>query len=170
MNKMYFKEATQLFGIHPSHLLARAEFEMKTLECTMRKVGELYARTVKELWNLQLYQSAIELEHIWYNSPLHGEHKKLKLYIYEIKSSLGLKDRLSKMDIEHAREVPLTKLLGRKGPFKCPYHNEKTPSLFIKHHYFKCFGCGEKGDNIKLIMKTHHLDFKSAVTYILDHE
>lgn len=172
-SKLHFKEAVRLFDIDTFSLkdfLCRAELEVKVLEGTLRKYNELYSHTVDEMWNAHLYYDAIQLEKFWMLSPLHKEHKRLILYIYEIKSFLGLNNRLSQMDIERARRVPLTNILGRKGPFKCPFHNEKTPSLFVKQHYFKCFGCGEKGDNITFVMKTNHLDFRSAVAYILEHE
>ena len=47
----------------------------------------------------------------------------------------------------------------------CPFHNEKTPSLSIKQdgQFFKCFGCGESGNVITLIMKLENVDFLTAV-------
>ena len=29
---------------------------------------------------------------------------------------------------------------------RCPFHDEKTPSLSVKDNKFKCFGCGAGGD------------------------
>ena len=47
----------------------------------------------------------------------------------------------------------------------CPFHNEKTPSFSIKQdgQFFKCFGCGESGNVITLVMKCENVDFLSAV-------
>lgn len=47
----------------------------------------------------------------------------------------------------------------------CPFHNEKTPSLSIKQdgQFFKCFGCGESGNVITLVMKSENVDFMTAV-------
>jgi len=47
----------------------------------------------------------------------------------------------------------------------CPFHNEKTPSLSIKQdgQFFKCFGCGESGNVITLVMKLDNVDFITAV-------
>lgn len=47
----------------------------------------------------------------------------------------------------------------------CPFHNEKTPSFSIRQdgQFFKCFGCGESGDVITLIMKLENVDFLTAV-------
>ena len=47
----------------------------------------------------------------------------------------------------------------------CPFHNEKTPSFSIKQdgQFFKCFGCGESGNVITLVMKMENVDFMTAV-------
>ncbi len=47
----------------------------------------------------------------------------------------------------------------------CPFHNEKTPSFSIKQdgQFFKCFGCGESGNVITLVMKSENVDFLTAV-------
>ncbi len=47
----------------------------------------------------------------------------------------------------------------------CPFHNEKTPSFSIKQdgQFFKCFGCGESGNVITLVMKVENVDFMTAV-------
>ena len=47
----------------------------------------------------------------------------------------------------------------------CPFHHEKTPSFSIKQdgQFFKCFGCGESGNVITLVMKSENVDFLTAV-------
>ena len=47
----------------------------------------------------------------------------------------------------------------------CPFHTEKTPSFSIKPdgQFFKCFGCGESGNVIGLVMKLENVDFLTAV-------
>ena len=47
----------------------------------------------------------------------------------------------------------------------CPFHNEKTPSFSIKQdaQFYKCFGCGESGNVITLVMKMENVDFLTAV-------
>ena len=51
----------------------------------------------------------------------------------------------------------------------CPIHNEKTPSFSIKQdgQFFKCFGCGESGNVITLVMKMENVDFLTAVEILL---
>lgn len=155
--------------VSADYLLLQKTQELEELESVMRKFASLYGSTVQCMWDRKEYSDAICLESIWAESPLHAQHKNLQSYVYEIQS-LFRSDRLSPVDIERARRVPLKNVLGGRGPFKCPFHSERTASFYIKKHYYTCFGCGEKGDNIKLVMKLKHLDFKNAVLYLLQHE
>ncbi|MDE5753278.1 MAG: DNA primase, partial [Oscillospiraceae bacterium] len=47
----------------------------------------------------------------------------------------------------------------------CPFHVEKTPSctIYPDTHSFYCFGCGESGDVITLLMKMDDLSYMNAV-------
>lgn len=77
-----------------------------------------------------------------------------------------LEELRSKCDIVDVASRYMT--LSRRGSnfwACCPFHNEKTPSLSIKHdgQFFKCFGCGESGNVITLIMKLENVDFLTAV-------
>lgn len=50
---------------------------------------------------------------------------------------------------------------------KCIFHNEKTSSLVIKDKgqgaFFKCYGCGESGDIINIVMKKEGLSYIESV-------
>lgn len=54
---------------------------------------------------------------------------------------------------------------GRKWKGLCPLHKEKTPSFQVDPElgFFKCFGCGEGGDAIKLHMLLTGDDFAGAM-------
>ena len=47
----------------------------------------------------------------------------------------------------------------------CPFHDEKTPSFVVHQEaqYFKCFGCGAKGDVIEFVKLYEKCDFNAAV-------
>jgi DNA primase len=52
----------------------------------------------------------------------------------------------------------------------CPFHEERSASFSVdpvKKVYF-CFGCGEKGDVIDFVQKTHGLDFVQALEFLAD--
>lgn len=56
---------------------------------------------------------------------------------------------------------------GRK-PIKCFLHTEKTPSLSfdIKRNRWKCYGCGEGGSVIDLVMKWNKQNFQDACSWL----
>ena len=77
-----------------------------------------------------------------------------------------LEDLRGKNDIIDVASKYMT--LNRRGAnfwACCPFHNEKTPSFSIKQdgQFFKCFGCGESGNVITLVMKMENVDFMTAV-------
>lgn len=59
--------------------------------------------------------------------------------------------------------------INSKGYSLCFMHNEKNPSLHInkKNNKFHCYGCSESGDVIKLVEKKLHIDFYSAVNWLI---
>lgn len=50
----------------------------------------------------------------------------------------------------------------------CPFHEDKKPSLkfWTEINSWKCYGCGEKGTNIDLVMKKKDLTFHEACEWI----
>ncbi|MBV9653837.1 MAG: DNA primase [Acetobacteraceae bacterium] len=58
-----------------------------------------------------------------------------------------------------------TKLVraGRQWRACCPFHGEKTPSLYVYDDHFHCFGCGAHGDAISFVMQSDGAGFIEAV-------
>ena len=52
--------------------------------------------------------------------------------------------------------------VSKKGFCKCPFHQEKTPSMKIYKDSFHCFGCGSSGDIFAFVQKHDNCDFKTA--------
>lgn len=52
----------------------------------------------------------------------------------------------------------------------CPFHAEKSASFHVVDRgadsFFKCFGCGERGDAIALARKLHRVGFRDAVRIV----
>ena len=50
----------------------------------------------------------------------------------------------------------------------CPFHHERTPSLYVytADQQYHCFGCGVHGDIITLIQEKEGLDFMGAVEWL----
>lgn len=43
--------------------------------------------------------------------------------------------------------------VGRNGMTKCPFHDDREPSMKLNGDYFYCFGCGAHGDVIDFTAK-----------------
>lgn len=90
------------------------------------------------------------------------EAKKMDWILSPPKTKNGITPRM----IERAREYPIEDLFGnvsRSHFVKCPFHEEKTASAYLKGNYFYCFGCGAHYDTIGLLMARDNLTFPEAV-------
>ena len=81
-------------------------------------------------------------------------------------------ERIDERALEAAKDVPIEDILAERGiqvlrhKALCPFHNEKTPSFsvgFKGKNRYKCFGCGESGDSVELVMKLDKVDFATAI-------
>lgn len=83
---------------------------------------------------------------------------------YTGKESSG---RITKTDIERARQFPLESLLSniRNNKTNCisGIHEDKHPSLDIRNNFAYCYSCGFHGDAIAVYMKVAGVDFVTAV-------
>jgi hypothetical protein len=76
------------------------------------------------------------------------------------------------IDLKELIESETGERFNKEGFIKCPFHNEKTPSLSIKFFpdrnksKFMCWGCKEQGDAIDFITKFKKLDYKAAREYL----
>jgi len=63
--------------------------------------------------------------------------------------------------------VPLKKA-GREFKACCPFHDEKTPSLWVSpdKQFYHCFGCGAHGTALGFLMQYDQLPFPEAVEEI----
>ena len=75
----------------------------------------------------------------------------------EIKSRLNIADVLS----EYIKLQPA----GGNFKAKCPFHQEKTPSLMVSpdKQMWHCFGCGKGGDIFAFVMEMEGLSFPEAI-------
>jgi hypothetical protein len=79
---------------------------------------------------------------------------------------------LQDIDLKNLIERETGEHFNRQGYIKCPFHNEKTPSLAVKFYpdankqRFKCFGCSTSGDSIDFIMKFKNMAYEQAREYL----
>ncbi len=52
----------------------------------------------------------------------------------------------------------------------CPFHNEKTPSFNVRtaEQFFRCFGCGAKGDVFRFVQMMEKVEFPEAVRLLAE--
>ena len=79
-----------------------------------------------------------------------------------------IKDRLDLVDLvsEHLR----LQKAGRDLKGLCPFHQEKTPSLYVspEKQLWHCYGCQKGGDHFTFIQGIEHVDFKGALRLLAD--
>lgn len=67
--------------------------------------------------------------------------------------------------LEVISETVVLKKAGKDYKGLCPFHNEKSGSFYVSPEkgFFKCFGCGEKGDVFAFLQKAKGTDFIETV-------
>jgi DNA primase len=61
--------------------------------------------------------------------------------------------------------------LQKKGDFAtglCPFHEENTPSFYVYHDHYHCYGCGEHGDAISFVRKMQGFAFMDSLRWLGD--
>lgn len=112
--------------------------------------------------NIKLHLSHLTIEEKV--SPMMKVIKRI-----DARKSHTSKQSITDEDIAQAKEVPIEELydgqlFGRKRKSGlCPFHNERTPSFYIKDNRFKCFGCDAGGTSIDFVMRRDGVDFIKAV-------
>ena len=104
--------------------------------------------------------------------------KRIREYEYRLHTVPGsAKNDIGPSEIARAKESPIQDHLvgwkcrraGKNIIGLCPFHKEHSPSfsIFAGGLRFICFGCGERGDTIDLVMKLYNISFIEAVKKIL---
>jgi len=92
------------------------------------------------------------------------EAKKIRNHIESLLKSSTTSSEITDEMIEQARHYPLENLIEVKRKMaKCPFHDDRHPSMGIKNNRFHCFACGAKGDVIDFVMRRDGLTFREAI-------
>tara|TARA_Y100000310_G_scaffold340218_1_gene435247 strand:+ start:1821 stop:2366 length:546 start_codon:yes stop_codon:yes gene_type:complete len=150
-----------------------------------RRLEYLHQEIIKEIKNSSRWLKIIlacEKDNKWFARYIQYEYldpriKRFKKLLAETKSweVINHDDSVTDEDIEMANGMDCKEFLEiarterDKAWAKCPFHDEKTPSLacYPAERGFYCFGCGTGGSTITLVMKLHNLNFIQAVKFIL---
>jgi len=69
--------------------------------------------------------------------------------------------------VEVVGRVLQLKRQGKDWWAPCPFHGDKDPSFSVSPQgFFKCFGCGRKGDVIEFWQKFHRISFPEAARQV----
>ena len=69
--------------------------------------------------------------------------------------------------IAQARQTPIEKFIEHKKYFAlCPFHQDHSPSMYIRNNFYFCFSCNAKGDVIDFVMKIKSLTFPQTIKFL----
>ncbi len=78
-------------------------------------------------------------------------------------------------DFERARDVDIIDVLGmcgmypdRYGRYTCIFHNDRSPSAYIRFNRLFCFACNEHWSTIDVVMQSRNVSKEDAVKMILE--
>lgn len=92
-----------------------------------------------------------------------------------------IRPRISDVDLEKLRQLDCGEVVardmgmprqrgrtqhGKYGQYKCPFHNDRTPSLTVWAAGWRCYGCGKSGDAITWVQAYHGMSFVAAAEYL----
>ena len=58
--------------------------------------------------------------------------------------------------------------ISGNGMIRCPFHNDRTPSMKIDESHYHCFGCGAHGDVIGFVAELYGISNCAAAKRIMD--
>ena len=90
------------------------------------------------------------------------EYQDVQTFLDDVHNEVNIHELVVEMGIVERKRF--------KGEFICClFHNEKTPSMQISEHFWKCYGCGAKGDAVAFLMRYNGMTFMEAVKALADH-
>ena len=83
-------------------------------------------------------------------SPAHITKLKAQVPVYLAFQELGF---------DHIR---------KPGVYRCPFHEDRAPSLSVREQYYNCFSsaCGARGDIFNLVRRVTKCSFPEAVQWV----
>jgi len=139
------------------------ESEIKELETQLLKIEQDYQKSVERAepyWFRRVVYNLCKSDKI---------RKKIKGLTFRLRwakySGQISRDRIAPDMIVRAREYPIRDLVdvNSAGFCICPFHNDKSPSMYTKNNFFFCYSCNWSGDTIKFLMERDNLSFVEAV-------
>jgi hypothetical protein len=152
------------------------------LEQRILELEELIKREFKTQKNVPkqdwwFKELQIKIWYVWDLVKAEEEIYRIKIVLSDNKDC-SAQEELWHDKVEHAKSILVQDIASHKGVKLrrvgralvglCPFHQEKTPSFYIypQSNIFKCYGCGQGGGPIKLVMSLNKFSFKGAVEFL----
>jgi DNA primase len=58
--------------------------------------------------------------------------------------------------------------VNRNGMMRCPFHDDKNPSMKVSESTYHCFGCGAHGDAVGFVAQLHGISQYQAARQIIE--
>lgn len=160
------KELLEIFPESKPYLKNR----LKILEKQEDKISSSIIRDLKNIHEKKKGFEAWfskEVIGIWRGSLLDKIDKEIKRlrWMLSPKNKTGSGGMVTQDMIDRAKEYPFKDLIKevKKDFAVCPFHEDKSPSFYIKNNWGHCFSCNWNGDTIKFLMERESLSFPEAV-------
>ncbi|MCK6581082.1 MAG: CHC2 zinc finger domain-containing protein [Anaerolineae bacterium] len=96
---------------------------------------------------------------VMHAADLQVRQKAQKEMIDRLKVDLDCRDVV-------ARDLGAARQRGAYRQYKCPFHDDSSPSLTVWAVGWKCYGCGRSGDVIAWVQAYHNLYLSKALEYL----
>jgi len=156
--------------------------EMKKQVSDLRKENikneiEDLKKQLQENYDIYLKSKSPEFlkEAVWKINKSPELIKKIKRLKSELRLLESKKENklIPHYQILQAREKPMKKVfesceipVGKNFLARCPFHQDKNPSMLVKGSFAYCFACGAKVDNIKFLRDYKGLSFTDSVEWL----
>lgn len=106
-----------------------------------------------------------EAEHILEKE---AEQKRLSWQIRNLERDNATENQITNDMIYRAKEYSWDRLIETKrGMAKCPFHDDKSPSMLVRNGFAYCFSCLKAWDTIGFVRELEGLSFPDAVRRLL---
>lgn len=166
-----FKEIAEDFGKKEVKIIAKDKIkEWQTSRAVFLTSEDKWRRLEVKVEEDQRWFCKVIIEEILESIDM--ANKRIFIWENRLRVLNGGKDRSKIFDIDLIKQVPIGNLLGKsingwgdKEWYRCPLHEERTPSFVWKKdtNRWYCFGaCSENGDVIDLYSKMYGTSFKES--------
>lgn len=74
------------------------------------------------------------------------------------------KERVTPLELAETVDKPLRR--GQTHMIRCPFHDDRDPSMAVYDDGFHCHGCGWHGDSVDFIMAVNNWSFRQFIDFV----